>query len=244
MSGVRPTAGQWEGIRVDPAHDDLSGSRSVSTTTSRRWGRAGELALRERGGDYEIVSNGVFLMDTRDGRSERLLVRWALEAMLPSSEGRVLIAGLGVGWSLAEALASPDVVEVLVIEWEEAVVTWNRTTTGARTGGCVTDPRVRCEITDLVAWLQRPSVERFDVICLDVDNGPGWTVSPANGWLYADQGLRALRDRLAEGGVLTVWSAQHDAAFEHRLQRHLRDVRHRELQVPRGGPDVVYLAER
>ena len=211
---------------------------------SRRRGRAGELALRERGGDYEIISNGVFLMDTRDGRSERLLVRWALEAMLPSTEGRVLIAGLGVGWSLAEALASLDVVDVLVIEWEQAVVTWNRTTTGSRTGGCVADPRVRCEITDLVAWLQRPSAERFDAICLDVDNGPDWTVSPTNGWLYTDQGLEALRDRLGEGGVLTVWSAGHLGAFERRLKRHFRDVRRRELQVPRGEPDVVYLAER
>lgn len=220
----------------------------AATTIARRTGRAGELALRQRDGAYELISNGVFLMDTRDGRSERLLVRWALDALAstdqrrPDRTHRVLLAGLGVGFSLAEALASSAVGEVVVVEWEEAVVAWNRTTTGPRTGGSVDDPRVRCEVADLVAWLQRPVTDTFDAVCLDVDNGPHWTVSPSNDWLYRDEGLEAIRDRLAAGGVLTVWSAEHVLAFQTRLERHFGEVRRREVGVARGRPDVVYLA--
>lgn len=219
-----------------------SAPEPTTKTIARQPGRSGELALRERAGDYEIISNGMFLMDTRDGRSERMLVRSALDAAGPAHARRVLIAGLGVGFSLAEALSSPTVAEVLVIEWEPAVVAWNRTTTGARTGGCVDDSRVRCEIADLVDWLQRPAGDVFDVLCLDVDNGPHWTVAPSNRWLYENEGLQAMGERLTEGGVLTVWSAEHVPAFEQRLQRGFGDVRRIEVPVARGEPDVIYLA--
>jgi spermidine synthase len=82
----------------------------------------GEVVLRKRGGVYEIVSNGTFLMDTAGGASERLLARVA------SAGGarRVLIGGLGVGFTLAEALAAPGVESVTVVEVEDAVVRWNR----------------------------------------------------------------------------------------------------------------------
>lgn len=215
---------------------------SLTRTIARHPGRAGELALRERDGAYEIISNGVFLMDTRDGRSERLLVRSALGLVATEGRRRVLLGGLGVGFSLAEALASPDVGEVVVVEWEPAVVDWSRTTIGVRTGGDLDDPRVRCEQADLVEWLQRPSTEVFDAICLDVDNGPHWTVSPGNDWLYGHEGLVAIHARLAAGGVLAVWSAEEVPTFERRLQGRFREVQREEVPVARGGPDIVYLA--
>jgi spermidine synthase len=231
----------------------------AARVVSREQGRAGELVLRERGQGYEIISNGVFLMDTSDGRSERLLVRSALEAIDDGQAGgstapdgaagaspsrRILLGGLGVGFSLAEALASADVAEVVVVEWEEAVVTWNRTATGPRTGGNVDDPRVRCDVADLVTWLRRPATETFDAICLDVDNGPHWTVTPENAWLYSDEGLTACRTRLVDGGVLSVWSAEHVPSFEDHLKGHFAWVERREVPVARGAPDVVYLARR
>lgn len=218
------------------------GDGPPARTVDRRPGRAGELALRERAGDYEIISNGVFLMSTRDGRSERALVRAALDPIPRAGDRGVLVAGLGVGFSLAEALASPDVARVVVVEWEPAVVAWNRTRTGARTGGSVDDPRVTCETADLVAWLRQPVGDRFDAVCLDVDNGPHWTVAPANRWLYRDAGIAALRGRLADGGVLCVWSAAHVPAFEDRLRRRFRIVERLEVPVARGEPDVIYRA--
>lgn len=212
-------------------------------------GRAGELVLRERAGEFEIISNGVFLMDTRNGRSERLLVHWALQRQAQTRPvrgsapaRRVLLGGLGVGWSLAEALAAPEVAEVVVVEWESAVVAFNREATARRTGGRVDDPRVRCVLDDLVVWLHRPGEAGFDAICLDVDNGPDWTVAPGNAWLYGASGLSALQARLAPGGVLGVWSAARSPSFEAGLARHFTVVERREVPVPRGEPDVVYLA--
>lgn len=216
----------------------------ATRTVSRVTGRAGELVLRERAGHYEIISNGVFLMDTRDGRSERLLMRWALDSVRSATERRILIAGLGVGWTLGEALRSQDVAEILVIEWEPDVVMWNETITGALTGGYLDDPRVGCDIDDFVTWLQRPTTETFDIICLDVDNGPRWTVSPTNRWLYGDDGIAALRDRLIDGGVPTVWSAARDPRYEELLHQRFRHVRHRDSPAHRGEPDVIYLAQR
>lgn len=219
-------------------------SDAPARTLARRPGRAGELALRARDGDYEIISNGTFLMDTSDGRSERLLVRAALEAAPRDADRRVLLAGLGVGFSLAEALATTGVAAVHVVEWEPAIVTWHRTTLGARTGGDLDDPRVRLEVTDVVDWLRRPGPARYDVLCLDVDNGPHWTVSPTNRWLYEDDGLAAVRRRLVDGGVLAVWSSARVPTFERRLRRMLRGVDRLEVPVPRGAPDVIYLARR
>lgn len=228
---------------IQPFADGTSGMPATRTVT-RRKGQAGELVLRERAGHYEIISNGVFLMDTRDGTSERLLMRWALDSTRPTTERRILIAGLGVGWTLAEALRSQDVAEIVIVEWEPAIVTWNETITETLTGGGIGDPRVRCDIADFVAWLQQPPTDTFDAICLDVDNGPDWTVSPTNGWLYEDEGLAVMRDRLVDGGVLTVWSAQHSPTYERRLHQRFRHVRRRESPVRRGAPDVIYLAQR
>jgi spermidine synthase len=216
---------------------------------ARVQGRAGELVLREHGRTYEIISNGVFLMDTADGASERLLVRSALDALDRTSAvappaRRILLGGLGVGFSLAEALGSDTVAEVVVVEWEQTIVAWNRSTLGQRTGGHVDDPRVRCVVADLVTWLRSAATDRFDAICLDVDNGPHWTVAPENAWLYTDEGLATCRARLVDGGAMSVWSAARVDSFELRLRTHFATVERHEIPVARGEPDVVYLARR
>jgi spermidine synthase len=204
-------------------------------------GRRGELVLRRDGADFEVISNGVFLMDTRNGSSERLLVRVALEGLRPGA--RVLIGGLGVGYSLAEALRSALVERVTLVEIEPAVVAWNRSHLAAVSGGALADPRVELVGADLVDWLARTE-RAFDAICLDVDNGPGWTVSEANGALYGDEGLGLLRERMAPGGVLTIWSASEVEGFAARLRRAFVRVETLAVEVPRGEPDVVYAAWR
>jgi len=95
-----------------------------TTVIERVVGSCGELVLQRRDGHYEIVANGVFLMDTRVRRSELLQVTAAADRMPPP--GRMLIGGLGVGFALAAALAHPGVGEVHVLEWEPAVLRWNR----------------------------------------------------------------------------------------------------------------------
>ncbi len=199
----------------------------------------GELALRRSGDALEIISNGVFLMDTRSGSSERLLAGTAVEGR----EGplRVLLGGLGVGFSLAEALRHPQVGEVTVVELEQAVIDWQRTYLATYAGVGVADPRATVVHAGFHEWLCG-GTSTYDAICLDVDNGPDWTVTPANTSLYGSEGLALLESRLASGGVLTVWSASASPTFEERLRARFAEVRVLTVDVPRGEPDHIYLA--
>jgi spermidine synthase len=207
--------------------------RVVSVTVERLQTQRGELVLRRDGEHHEIVSNGMFLMDTRDGRSERELVRSALWA----PGGRVLIGGLGVGFSLAEALAL-DASRVTVVEIEPAVVRWNHTHLGT---AALDDPRVTVVVEDLATFLAADG-DVYDAVCLDVDNGPEWTVTVDNASLYGEPGLSAVDRHLVPGGTLAVWSANAAPAFEARLRDRYSEVEVTEIPVPRGEPDVVYSA--
>ncbi len=209
-------------------------------TLDRVQSARGELVLRRRDGVYEIISNGTFLMDTSDGRSERLLVDAALERCA-GSRPRVLIGGLGVGFSLLRALAYERVAEVTVVEIEPALVGWHATHLRPVTGDALADPRVRVVTADLVAWLPGDA-PGYDAICLDIDNGPEWTVTEDNAALYGDGGLTRLRGALGTGGVLAVWSAAPAPVFAARLSARFASVERLDVRVDRGAPDVIYCA--
>jgi spermidine synthase len=202
----------------------------------------GELALRQSGADFEIISNGVFLMDTRDGRSERLMVTAAL-ACCPATRPAVLICGLGVGFALAETVTHARVARVDVVEISPEIIGWHATHLHHVAAPAWDDGRVNVINADVVTWLARPRGP-YDVICVDVDNGPEWTVWDANQALYGDGGLCRVRDSLSPGGVMSVWSAAEAPAFEERLRRHFTDVQAHRVAVSRGQPDVVYLGTR
>ncbi|OLT23641.1 spermidine synthase [Actinomadura sp. CNU-125] len=206
----------------------------------RAAGIGGELVLRRAGEHYEIISNGVFLMDTRGGASERLLVRAA--AANPPAPARILIGGLGVGFSLAEALTLPGVTHVTVVEREPAVIGWHRTLLRPWSRGALDDPRVTVERADLLDALADPGTGPFDAMCLDIDNGPDWTVTPGNARLYGPAGLDLIASRLTPHGTLAVWSAGTAPAFEARLRDRFARVETVPVPVPRGEPDIVYLA--
>src|SRR5690606_8732199 len=202
----------------------------------------GDLVLRRVGTDYEIISNGVFLMDTRDGRSERELVRACLRVLPADQTGlRVLVGGLGVGFSAAEALASPRVAHVRVIEVEPAVIAWHSGPLGEAAGRPTDDPRCQVVCADLVEWLAE-TAETFDAVCLDIDNGPDWTVVDSNRRLYSPDGLDRLAQLTAPGGALAVWSAMPAPDFALLLDRRVGAVEEIRVPVRRGAPDVVYLA--
>lgn len=215
-------------------------------TLDRREGPFGEVVLRERGEHFEIIANGCFLMDTSDGRSERLLVDAALGSLPVGRTGpSVLIGGLGVGFSLVRAAEEERWGRIVVVERERAIVDWHRRgPLGRISGAALADPRTEVLHADLVAHL-RTATERYDALCLDIDNGPDWTVTEDNGSLYSPAGLARCHDRLNPGGVLAVWSAQPSPAFEEALRNAgFSGVGTEEVTVARGVPDVVHLASR
>ncbi|CAM5440695.1 spermidine synthase [Streptomyces narbonensis] len=203
--------------------------------------------LRRRGEHFEIIANGTFLMDTSDGRSERLLVDAALAALPEESRtgAAVLVGGLGVGFSLAHAAADPRWGRIVVAEREGAIIDWHREGPLASVSGrALADPRTVILHTDLVTHLGTSS-DTYDALCLDIDNGPDWTVTEDNETLYSAEGLAACAARLNPGGVLAVWSAQPSADFEDSLRNAgFSGVRTEEIPVARGVPDVVHLGIR
>ncbi|GAA3778989.1 spermidine synthase family protein [Streptomyces chiangmaiensis] len=211
----------------------------------RREGPHGEVVLRRHGELLQIIANGCFLMDTSDGRSERLLVDAAYDALDGRSDPSVLIGGLGVGFSLAHAAADTRWGQITVVEREHAVIDWHLDgPLSARTAQAFADPRTRIVEADLVTYINETS-DTYDALCLDIDNGPGWTVTDDNDSLYSAAGLAGCARVLRRGGVLAVWSAQPSPEFEGSLwNAGFRRVRTEEVQVARGVPDVVHLAVR
>ncbi|WP_328438594.1 spermidine synthase [Streptomyces sp. NBC_00444] len=211
----------------------------------RREGPYGEVALRRHGGLLQIIANGCFLMDTSDGRSERRLVDVALDALDARERPTVLIGGLGVGFSLAHATENRRWGRITVVEREPAVIDWHREGPLSEVSAkALTDPRTEIVESDLISYVNE-TCDTFDALCLDIDNGPEWTVTEGNEGLYSPAGLASCARVLRPGGVLAVWSAKPSPEFEGTLwNAGFQQVRTDEIPVARGVPDVVHLGVR
>ena len=203
-----------------------------------------ELTLRRRDETFEIRFNGWELMSNRTSLSEAALARLVCED-LARKPRRILIGGLGMGYTLRAALdaASPD-ARVTVSELVPAVVDWVRGPLAGLAGRPLDDSRVRIRIGSVVDIV---SVWRnsFDAILLDVDNGPDAVMYEPNQFLYSSQGLDLARKALARDGRLGVWSADRSAGFEAVLDASGMQWRRADVDA-RGGVDgpehAIYLA--
>jgi spermidine synthase len=175
--------------------------------------------LRPGGGPvYEIIFNGVFLMASYNERSERALATLAIEPLASVREGfRVLIGGLGMGYTLRAALDFKEVQIVDVVEIEEHVIRWARGIFSELNGSACSDPRVEIMEMDFGDYLFKAN-KAYDAIILDVDNGPAWLALETNHRLYERQTLIRIRELLFSGGVFTIWAAERSEAFEGRLK--------------------------
>jgi spermidine synthase len=196
----------------------------------RHWTELGEaqipgteqsLYLYKGKDDFFIkISGGHELMSTRKHGSEDALGSLPCQRLKHSDSASVLIGGLGMGFTLAAVLAAvgPN-AEVTVAELIPEVVEWNRGPLGDFSGKPIDDPRTRMHTGD-VAKLLRQSRACFDVIALDVDNGPEGLTKRQNDWLYSTKGILAAQQALrGPESILAYWSAGPDQAFHDRLRR-------------------------
>jgi spermidine synthase len=177
------------------------------------------LSLCERDGTFTLRISGIELMTSRAHDSEEKLASMAIELVSRAKSPRVLVGGLGMGYTARAALdASPRPSEVVVAELLPAVVRWNRDHIGHLAGTPLDDPRLSVVEADL--WeVIAASPGAFDVILNDVDNGPGGCALSRNERLYRPEGLAATRRCLRPGGVLAVWCVEDDPRFVKAMAR-------------------------
>lgn len=211
----------------------------------------GELQLQKRGAEYEIIYNGVFLMATYNGASERAAVNEALQIAASSYPGpfNVLLGGLGVGYSLREALACNDVAHVVVAEIEPAVIRWNRDYFAELNGQALADSRVEIFEGDFRHLLEREAAAvkknkagSYHLVMVDTDNGSSWLSLPSNDYFYSDQGLKLLSGILHPAGIASFWCSRREADFEVQLEKYFTGIEFRCVPEKTGQEGCYYLA--
>jgi spermidine synthase len=208
----------------------------------------GELRLYRRGAEYSImIAGGGELMNSRMHGSEDALAELGCRHLAGHPRPRVLIGGLGMGFTLAAALRQlgPQ-AEVVVAELVSAVVQWNHDHLGAFAGQPLNDPRSTVHVGD-VAALIRKGQDTFDAILLDVDNGPEGLTHRENDRLYTTKGLLAAYAALRANGVLAVWSAGPEHSFSERLRQvgfRMEEHQVRAHGSGKGARHTIWLAQR
>ncbi|HUS28050.1 MAG TPA: hypothetical protein VMZ53_06060 [Kofleriaceae bacterium] len=172
-----------------------------------------DLVLARRGDEFALRVGGAELMNSRQHSSEEALAKLGCATLGSVPHARVMIGGLGMGFTARAALdVLPSDARVTIVELVPEVVAWNREHLGDLAGRPLDDPRVtvlECDVTQVI----RESAETWNAILLDVDNGPDAFTSPDNAKLYGLKGLMACRKALVRGGMLGVWSVENDNAF-------------------------------
>jgi spermidine synthase len=204
------------------------GYRPIARTSTRDC----PVVLHRRRGDYVITSCGSVLMGTQETRSESALGHLAARLLRGIRRPRVLVGGLGMGYTL----------RVVVAELLRPVVRWNRERLGHLTAHPLDDPRVRVHVGDVAHLLRGEPV--WDAIVLDVDNGPAWIVQRGNQALYDGDGIRRLLASVRPGGFFAVWSAGRHGPFERRLAS--IGLQGRRVRLARAEDDepVIYVVRR
>lgn len=210
-------------------------------------GDGGEMRLYRRDKEFSIRVGTSELMNSCIYGSEDALAEVACDRLADPNTARVLIGGLGMGFTLAGVLSRVGTKGTVVVsELVPDVVKWNRNQMAEVNGAALEDARVTVRESD-VANIIRAETDTYDAILLDVDNGPTALTAKANDRLYSVTGLRAAFAALRPGGVLAVWSAGPDAAFTRRLRKagfNSEEVRARGRGRAGGSRFLIWIAQR
>ena len=205
----------------------------------------GEMRLIRRGKEYSIMLGNIALMNSRLFGSDEALATLTFEKIAAALKPRVLIGGLGMGFTLRAALAiAPADARIEVSELVPEVVAWARGPMAEVFDGSLEDVRTRVIVEDVGAIMRRAR-GTYDAILLDVDNGPDGLSRPGNDSLYSSAGLALARGALKRGGVLAVWSQGPDERFAQRLRKagfEVDEKRVRASRSKRGARHVIWLA--
>lgn len=192
-------------------------SYQLASTTTPDGAR---LALFEHDGSYCIRLNGQDLMNSRTSASETLLGQVGCGRLAEVPNPRILIGGLGLGYTLRSVLEQVGSgARIEVAELFPEVIEWNRQFLRVLHGDCLDDPRVEVFAEDVFRTLKRAGREAYDAILLDIDNGPTAMVQKSNARLYDRAGLELLAKAVQGSGRVAIWSAARDGGFEDRLKR-------------------------
>ncbi len=209
-------------------------------------GDSKKLSLYQRGTEFSISIGTHLLMNSRENGSEKALAELACQKLSDSSQANILIGGLGMGFTLATALKEiGPASKVVVAELVPGVVDWNRGLLAELAGAPLKDKRVtvrEVDVRDIL--LEKPAA--YDVIILDIDNGPSAFTHKDNVRLYSMEGLFIAFSALRTGGVLAVWSSGQDPAFTIRLRKAGFEVEERRIRsnVTRGARQIIWLASK
>lgn len=208
----------------------------------------GVLRLTQRGNDFSIHLQGVRgeLMNSRVHSSELALADLGCAHIQGKKNTKVLVGGLGMGFTLAAALkATTQSSQVIVAELVSEVVEWNKGSLGECAGRPLDDKRAVVHLGD-VAELFTTNKATYDAVLLDVDNGPEGFTQADNNNLYSIDSLRAIKQTLLPKGVLAIWSAWHDPKFTQQLKKAQYDVEIKTVRAHKGkgSRHTIYLAKK
>ena len=184
----------------------------------------GELELRQRGAkDFLITLGGLVLMNSLANRSEIVLGQLGCTHLATHPAPRVLVGGLGMGYTLRAALdCLPSTAQVMVAELNPTVVEWCRSPLALLTDSAVDDPRVTIEICDVAELVrgcaQGKNAKRFDAVIFDLYKGPHFKTDKVQDPLYGSKAINYVRTALEPGGLFAVWGENYDAGFDQRLR--------------------------
>jgi len=214
--------------------------------TAKIPGHSGELRCYHHDGAYEVWIDHTELMSSRVYGSEEALAELALERLGHRRAPRILIGGLGMGFTLARTLALvTDKAVVEVAEIVPEIVKWNQELFGHCAGEPLKDPRTKLVMGDVRERIES-SPDTYDIILLDVDNGPEGLSRPSNDSLYNKPGLKSLHKALRQDGVLGIWSSSDHQRFDARLRagRFLVELRHVKARRTKGARRAIWTAKR